>query len=159
WVDLRQRPERAIAPPVNAMATLMISYGATVPDPIGRLQSERVSDMRRATYQVRTASEAGSADGQLDLTGHASALWRRKRWIVLPTILAGIAAGVFVMLATPQYRSQALVLIENRETAYNRPEGSDRGAERLRPDPEAIQSEVQLALSRDLARTVVRNLK
>jgi uncharacterized protein involved in exopolysaccharide biosynthesis/Mrp family chromosome partitioning ATPase len=100
-----------------------------------------------------------ASDGQLDLSHLARALWRRKRWIIIPTIIAGVAAAVFVTLATPQYRSQALVLIENRETAYNRPEGSDRAQERQRPDPEAVASEVQLALSRDLARSVVRDLK
>jgi polysaccharide biosynthesis transport protein len=115
--------------------------------------------MRRETFMRRAAGEAGSTDGQIDLSRLARAIWRRKLWIVLPTVIAGIAAPVYVTLATPHYRSQALVLIENRETAYNRPEGSDRGAERLSPDPEAIQSEVQLALSRDLARTVVRDLK
>jgi polysaccharide biosynthesis transport protein len=115
--------------------------------------------MRCETFMRRAAGEAGSTDGQIDLSRLARAIWRRKLWIVLPTVIAGIAAPVYVTLATPHYRSQALVLIENRETAYNRPEGSDRGAERLSPDPEAIQSEVQLALSRDLARTVVRDLK
>ena len=100
-----------------------------------------------------------SADGQIDLSRLTAALWRRKRWIIVPTILAGVAAAVFVTLATPLYRSQAIVLIENRESAYSRPEGEERVAERQRPDPEAVASEVQLALSRDLARSVVRDLK
>jgi uncharacterized protein involved in exopolysaccharide biosynthesis len=116
--------------------------------------------MRRdSSSRQGTIAVDDSADGQIDLSNLARALWRRRRWIVIPTILAGIAAAVFVTLATPQYRSQALVLIENRETAYNRPEGADRTAERQRPDPEAVASEVQLALSRDLARSVVRDLK
>ena len=115
--------------------------------------------MRREAFTRRGTTAVDSIDAQIDLSGLAHALWRHKRWIFVPTILAGVAATVFVTLATPQYRSQALVLIENRETAYNRPGGSDRETERARPDPEAVASEVQLALSRDLARSVVRDLK
>jgi polysaccharide biosynthesis transport protein len=115
--------------------------------------------MRRDEFSRYDPTIAGPADGQLDLSGLASALWRRKFWIIVPTILAGIAAAVFVTLATPQYSSQAQVLIENQETAYSRPEGSERVADRQRPDQEAVASEVQLALSRDLARSVVRDLK
>ena len=115
--------------------------------------------MRREASTGRGTSAVDPVDGQIDLSGLARALWRRRWWIILPTILAGIAASIFVTFATPQYRSQALVLIENRETAYNRPEGSDRATEPARPDPEAVASEVQLALSRDLARSVVRDLK
>jgi succinoglycan biosynthesis transport protein ExoP len=115
--------------------------------------------MRREAFSRQETVEIDPVEGQIDLSGLARALWRRRRWIVIPTILAGIAATVYVTLATPQYRSQALVLIENRETAYNRPEGSERANEPARPDPEAVASEVQLALSRDLARSVVRDLK
>ena len=117
-----------------------------------------VSLMRRDRIYGGPTAPADLADGQFDLSGLARTIWRRKRWIIIPTILAGIAAAAFVTIVTPMYRSQALVLIENRETAYNRPEGGERSAGE-RPDPEAIQSQVQLALSRDLAREVVRDLK
>ena len=98
--------------------------------------------------------------GEVDLSSLASALWRRKRWIIIPTIIAGALAAVYVTLATPQYKSQALVLIENRETPFNRPQSSVAGGElRSAPDPEAVGSEVQLAQSRDLVRSVARDLK
>ncbi len=99
------------------------------------------------------------AEGQMDLFSLAQALWRRKTWIIVPTVLAGVAAAIFVTIATPQYRAQTLVLIENRETAYNRPEVERGFADRAAPDLEAVQSEVQLAQSRDLVRAVVRDLK
>jgi succinoglycan biosynthesis transport protein ExoP len=98
-------------------------------------------------------------EGQLDLGLLMRALWRRKWWIVVPAAAVGIVAAVVVNLLTPVYRSEAQVLIENRETAYNRPEGADRGSDRDRPDPETVQSQVQLAYSRDLARTVIADLK
>ncbi|MEX0590966.1 MAG: exopolysaccharide transport family protein [Xanthobacteraceae bacterium] len=117
--------------------------------------------MRRDAIDGGAARGLDAADGQLDLAALGRALWRRKRWIIIPTILAALAAGAFVNFVTPMYRSEALVLIDDRETAYNRPQGGDRQAERERPllDAEAVQSQVQLALSRDLARAVVRDLK
>jgi uncharacterized protein involved in exopolysaccharide biosynthesis len=100
-----------------------------------------------------------SAEGQLDLGALMRALWRRKWWLIVPAAIVGIAAAVVVNVLTPVYRSEAQVLIENRETAYNRPEGADRSSDRDRPDPETVQSQVQLAYSRDLARTVIADLK
>jgi succinoglycan biosynthesis transport protein ExoP len=117
--------------------------------------------MRRDSASGVEVRSAAAIDGQFDLAALGDALWRKRRWILIPTALAALAATVFVMLATPVYRSEALVLIENRETAYNRPELGDRLGERDRPlmDAEAVQSQVQLAYSRDLAREVIRDLK
>ena len=116
--------------------------------------------MQRDGLNGRGEQVVGPVGGELELSSLASALWRRKRWIIIPTIVAGAVAAVYVTLATPQYRSQALVLIENRETPFNRPQSSVAGGEvRSAPDPEAVGSEVQLAQSRDLVRSVVRDLK
>ncbi|MDO8534098.1 MAG: exopolysaccharide transport family protein [Xanthobacteraceae bacterium] len=99
-------------------------------------------------------------EGQLDFSALARAVWRRKRWVIIPTLFVAVASVVAVNVVTPRYRSETRIIIENRETVYNRPEG-DRNVERDRPllDPEAVQSQVQLAQSRDLARKVVRDLK
>src|SRR5262249_44377009 len=77
-----------------------------------------------------------------------------------PTILAALIAFVAVNLLTPRYLSETRVLIENRETAYSRPE-VDRTPDRDRVllDAEAVQSQVQIFQSRDLARKVARDLK
>lgn len=115
--------------------------------------------MRREALANGGNGMTGPAEGEMDLHRLAQAIWRRKHWIIWPTILAGIAAAIFVMVVTPQYRAQTLVLIENRETAYNRPEVDRTVAERASPDLETVQSEVQLAQSRDLVRSVVRDLK
>ena len=116
--------------------------------------------MQRDGLNGRDQRIVDPVGGEVDLSRLASALWRKKRWIIIPTLLAGALAAVYVTFATPQYRSQALVLIENRETAFNRPQSSNAGGEaRTAPDPEAVGSEVQLAQSRDLVRSVVRDLK
>jgi uncharacterized protein involved in exopolysaccharide biosynthesis/Mrp family chromosome partitioning ATPase len=113
-----------------------------------------------ASAAPRVPGAVSAADGELDLRALGLALWAKRRWILLPTIAASLIAFLAVSMVTPRYRSEARVLIENQETAYNRPE-SDRGAERnpALVDPEAVQSQVQLVQSRDLARKVVYGLK
>ena len=117
--------------------------------------------MRRSSSREFGAPTVDAADGQFDLAALGQALWRHRRWVIIPTALAAIGATIFVTFVTPVFRSEALVLIENRETAYNRPELGNQGGERDRPlmDAEAVQSQVQLAYSRDLAREVIRELK
>src|SRR6185436_6353938 len=68
-------------------------------------------------------------------------------------------AFVAVNLLTPKYRSEARVLIETRENVFLRPEAEKTGERERAVDQEAVTSQVQLALSRDLARTVIDRLK
>jgi uncharacterized protein involved in exopolysaccharide biosynthesis/Mrp family chromosome partitioning ATPase len=116
--------------------------------------------MRRDRASSANAAPIEAVDGELDLRALGLALWRKKRWIILPTVAAAIATFLIVNMVTPRYRSEARVLIENQETAYNRPE-ADKGGERNAAlvDAEAVQSQVQLVQSRDLARKVVYALK
>jgi uncharacterized protein involved in exopolysaccharide biosynthesis len=96
-----------------------------------------------------------STQGEIDLRVLGRGMWRRKRWILLPTLLVAIAAILFVQLTAPYYRSSALVLIENREGGAPRA-GGDAAAPL--PDEQAVASQVQLIQSRDLVRTVVKDL-
>jgi succinoglycan biosynthesis transport protein ExoP len=116
--------------------------------------------MRRDRAPSTSAAPIEAADGELDLRALGIALWHKKRWIILPTAVAALIAFLAVNMITPRYRSEARVLIENQETAYNRPE-ADKGGDRnpTLVDPEAVQSQVQLIQSRDLARKVVYGLK
>ncbi len=99
-------------------------------------------------------------EGELDLGALGRALWKKRRWIAIPTILAALLAFVAVNMLTPRYLSETRVLIENRETSYSRPE-NDRNVDRDRTllDAEALQSQVQIFQSQDLARKVARDLK
>ncbi|MCW5681595.1 MAG: lipopolysaccharide biosynthesis protein [Xanthobacteraceae bacterium] len=114
--------------------------------------------MRRQSPEMR--AEADSAGAELDLSSLGRAVWRRKFLIVFVALATAVATFLVVNMITSRYKSEARVIIENRETAYNRPEG-DRNAERDRTlvDAEAVQSQVQLALSRDLARKMIADLK
>jgi uncharacterized protein involved in exopolysaccharide biosynthesis/Mrp family chromosome partitioning ATPase len=99
-----------------------------------------------------------TAADDLDFRALGRALWYRKAQIIFPAVLMALAAFVAVNALTPKYRSEARVLIEGRENVYLRPEAektSDRGV----VDPEAVTSQVQVILSRDLGRRVVRQLK
>ncbi|QZO02514.1 hypothetical protein K6K41_25025 [Chenggangzhangella methanolivorans] len=95
-----------------------------------------------------------SDGGEVDLRALGRGIWRRRMAIILPTLLAAAAAVAFVQLSSPYYRSNALILIENREIAAPR-SATDR--ESL-PDEQAVASQVQLMQSRDLARQVVKSL-
>jgi polysaccharide biosynthesis transport protein len=96
---------------------------------------------------------------ELDLAALARALWRRKGRFAALTLLAGGLAFAAVNLVTPRYKSEARVLIETRDNIFLRPDAEkavDRGSG---IDQEAVTSQVQLILSRDLAREVIKTLK
>ena len=99
-------------------------------------------------------------DGELDLGAVGRALWRKRLWIAGPALLAAAIAFVGVNLITPRYKSEARILIDGRENVFLRPEAEKAGdRERAVIDPEAVSSQVQLVLSRDLARQVIKQLK
>jgi uncharacterized protein involved in exopolysaccharide biosynthesis/Mrp family chromosome partitioning ATPase len=112
-----------------------------------------------AAYARNTsATTAGSVTGDLDLQALGQALLRRKRWIIVPTMLAAALSIAAVNLVTPRYKSEARILIDGRENIFLRPNG-ERDQERNALDPEAVTSQVQLLLSRDLAREVIKKNK
>jgi polysaccharide biosynthesis transport protein len=96
--------------------------------------------------------------GDLDLRVIWQALVRKRMWIIVPTALAFILSMVAVNMITPRYKSEARILIDGRENVFLRPNG-ERSEERGSLDAEAVTSQVQLLLSRDLAREVVRENK
>jgi polysaccharide biosynthesis transport protein len=96
---------------------------------------------------------------ELDLSAVGRALWAKKLWVIVPTLLVAALAFVAVNLATPRYKSEARILIEGRENVFLRPEADKMDRERAVVDAEAVASQVQLVLSRDLARKVISELK
>lgn len=93
--------------------------------------------------------------GDIDLRSIGRVLLRKKRFIIIPTILAFALSLLIVNLITPRYKSEARILIDGRENVFLRPSG-ERNDERNVVDPEAVASQVQLVLSRDLAREVIK---
>lgn len=101
---------------------------------------------------------SGRLGDELELHALGRAIWRRRWTILGPTLIFAILAFVIVNMMTPLYRSEARVLIEGRDNIYLRPE-ADKGVDRNIVDPEAVTSQVQVILSRDLALRVIRQLK
>jgi uncharacterized protein involved in exopolysaccharide biosynthesis/Mrp family chromosome partitioning ATPase len=99
-------------------------------------------------------------DGELDLGAVGRTLVRKKWWILGPAIAVAALTFVGVNLVTPKYKSEARIIIEGRENVFLRPEADKNAMDRDRTvDPEAVTSQVQLALSRDVARQVIKELK
>jgi polysaccharide biosynthesis transport protein len=113
-----------------------------------------VSKPAPATYRPAAAPESGD----LDLRALGQALIRKRGWIIVPTVLAAVLSITAVNLVTPRYKSEARILIDGRENVFLRPNG-ERNEERNTLDAEAVTSQVQLLLSRDLAREIIKKNK
>src|SRR5690349_18257442 len=96
---------------------------------------------------------------EIDLRSLGHALWRRRRWIVGLTLVVAGLVFVGVNLLTPRYRSEARVLIETRDNIFLRPDAEKTTERGTTVDQEAVTSQVQLILSRDLAGEVIKKLK
>lgn len=94
---------------------------------------------------------------ELDLSGIGRALRQRRAWIITPALVCCIAAILFVSAVKPRYTGEAKVLIENGESFFTRPDKTDTQQVPLLDD-EAVQSQVQLVSSRDLAREAIKRL-
>ncbi|UWU80759.1 exopolysaccharide transport family protein [Bradyrhizobium huanghuaihaiense] len=104
------------------------------------------------------AKQAAVESGDIDLHALGAALARKRGWIIVPTVLALVASIAAVNLVTPRYKSESRILIDGRENVFLRP-NSDRTEERQALDAEAVTSQVQLVLSRDLAREIIKKNK
>ncbi|HEY4139997.1 MAG TPA: exopolysaccharide transport family protein [Pseudolabrys sp.] len=97
--------------------------------------------------------------GEPDIVGLGRVLWAKKSMIVGFTVIAAVGAFVVVNAITPRYRSESRLLLEVRENVFMRAEAEKNAAERSALDPEAITSQIQVALSRDVANDVIKKEK
>jgi succinoglycan biosynthesis transport protein ExoP len=112
--------------------------------------------MQRARMDESGAVVAPT-EAELDLGGLVRGIARHKWWIIGATIAGFVLAAVAVSVVSPRYTSEAKVFLESQHDYFTRP---DKAApEQAQPlDPEAVQSQVQLVTSRDLARQAIRKL-
>lgn len=95
-----------------------------------------------------------------DISGLGRALWRRKTKIIGLTLGAAAVAFLVVNSITPRYRSEARILLESKENVFLRAEADKQNmGDRTTLDAEAVASQIQLVLSRDLARHVIAKEK
>src|SRR6202163_607387 len=117
--------------------------------------------VRRAISKLAPAPykpAAAPVSGDLDLRALGQALARNRGWIIAATLLAAVLSIAAVNLVTPRYKSEARILIDGRENVFLRPNG-ERNEQRAGLDAEAVTSQVQLLLSRDLAREIIKKNK
>jgi succinoglycan biosynthesis transport protein ExoP len=67
------------------------------------------------------------------------------------------ASFVFVTVVTPRYTGEARLILESRDSFYTRP-NQDRTEQPLQIDEQAVASQVQVVMSRDLAREAIKQL-
>ncbi len=104
--------------------------------------------------------DAGVSRGEaIDLGRLGRMVWRRRRWIVISTLICAAAAAFAVMTISPRYTGVAKVLLENQESYFTRPDkavGVDPGANF---DPEGVQSQAETVATSELARKAVERLQ
>ena len=100
-----------------------------------------------------------SATGEPDIRGIGQLLWQKKSRILGFTLLAAAGAFLVVNAITPRYRSESRLLLEVRENVFMRAEADKNSPDRTNLDPEAVTSQIQVALSRDLAHDVIKKEK
>lgn len=98
-------------------------------------------------------------NGEPDMRGLGRVLWTKKVKILGITLLSAATAYAVVNSMTPRYRSESRLLLEARENVFLRAEADKNGGDRNTIDPEAVTSQIQLVLSRDLAREAIKQLK
>jgi succinoglycan biosynthesis transport protein ExoP len=100
-----------------------------------------------------------AVSGEPDMRDLGRILWAKKTKILGITLLAAATAFAVVNTMTPRYRSESRLLLETRENVFLRAEADKNGGDRTTIDPEAVTSQTQLVLSRDLAREVIKKEK
>lgn len=111
---------------------------------------------------ARTDSEvrdAGAGRGEmLDLGALWAAIKRHKLWIIGPSLLALGLSFVAVNMVTPRYTGEARILLENRDSYFTLPGQSASESSSQQFDAEGVQSQVQVIMSRDLAREAIKRI-
>ena len=115
--------------------------------------------MSMASRSSRLPARGSVMDADFDLSVITGALWRNKGKILRPTIAVALITFAVVMLIPPKYLGESRVLVVGRDNVFLRPTADRDTADRNTVDPEAVTSQAQLILSRDLAVDVINKLK
>ncbi|SEK57466.1 Uncharacterized protein involved in exopolysaccharide biosynthesis [Bosea lupini] len=110
------------------------------------------------TARYDTVAAAGeSRSDLLDLPALWAAIKAKKLWIIGPTLAALGLSFAAVNVIPPRYTGQAQLLLQSRDSYYTRPgQSSDNSGQQF--DAEGVQSQVQVIMSRDLAREAIKRI-
>jgi len=163
WRRSNDKPAAATIqpPPAPPAAPDPAIASGTEPSPAPRKPAIRQAIFKRSPTRTPPAQRPPAplpSNGDIDVRQIGQALARRKHLIIAPTLLALVVSLAIVNLITPRYKSEARILIDGRENIFLRPTG-ERDEQRSALDPEAVTSQVQLLLSRELALDVIKKNK
>src|SRR5690606_9112669 len=99
-----------------------------------------------------------SSDADIDIGALFASLRPHLLFIVVGALLMAALAWAVCLLLTPDYRAEARIMIEARESIYTRPDG-ETAAERPLFDAEGVKSQVEVFSSGDLLKKVSDELK
>ncbi|WP_457104654.1 GumC family protein [Methylobacterium sp. P5_C11] len=116
-----------------------------------------MSSIRQRSTSAAPGPQPRAEEG-LSLAQLPRILRRSIGWIVGPTLVVALGATVFVNVVSPRYTGEAKILLESRDPAFART--AQERTDQLAPiDEQAVASQVQVVMSRDLAREAIRRLK
>ncbi|MGO9698251.1 MAG: GumC family protein [Xanthobacteraceae bacterium] len=115
--------------------------------------------MSLASQSPRPPAGGSLMDADFDLSMLGAALWRNRGKILRPTFAVALLTFAVVMLIPPKYQGESRVLVVGRDNAFLRPDADRDTGDRSVIDQEAVTSQAQLILSRDLAVEVINKLK
>jgi len=115
--------------------------------------------MSLASSPSRPSPRGQFVDADFDLAGLGATLWQKRYTILRPTIIVALLTLAVVLMIPPKYQSEARVLVIGRDNVYLRPDADKDIIDRGVVDQEAVTSQAQLILSRDLASEVIAKLK
>ncbi|MFO1118225.1 MAG: GumC family protein [Beijerinckiaceae bacterium] len=111
----------------------------------------------RVEYSQRQPAPV-PAEPELDLGGVGRALWANRKWVVIPTLLALAASTAFVNIVKPRYTAETRVLLEQQDSFTPRTEKNAEYGNGPQLDAEAVNSQIQLVTSRDVARRAIKQI-
>ncbi len=102
-----------------------------------------------------TDGRVATGASEIDLRALLRALGRSRWLILVPTFLVMVLATAAVNVVSPRYTGETRLLLENAENFYTRPDKDVASRADPQIDAEAVLSQVQLIMSRDVARSVM----
>ncbi|MFA6967518.1 GumC family protein [Bosea sp. (in: a-proteobacteria)] len=111
----------------------------------------------REQVREQSARDGDARGDMLDLSALWAAIKRRKAWIIAPTAAVFGLSLVAVNIVPARYTGEARILLESRGSFFTLP-GQSSVETTGQFDSEAVQSQVQLIMSRDLAREAIKRI-
>lgn len=105
--------------------------------------------------------ESRMQDADIDIGKLFGAVWRKRLRILGGAIVLTGLAFALISIVTPQFKSDARILIESSESIFTRPQSSGQSQESDSSllDREGVTSQVEILTSSDLLIQVARDLK